>query len=423
MSALTRRRFGAVLAGTLTASGLAWGRRAQAGRNTVLYSGVGPELTRYEVNAAAATLVKRDSVALNSNIQYAWPHPSRRFLYVSSSNGGPAQAGGNHYVAAFRMAPSSGALELHGKPVQLRSRPIHNSVDRLGEYLLIAYNEPSAVSVHRLAPDGTIGEEVPQTHGLDFGVYGHQVRATPANRSVILTTRGNDPTATRPEDPGALKVYGFKNGLLANQESVQPGNGIGFGPRHLDFHPTRPWVYVSVERQNQLHVYELQKDGGLSAAPLFVKDTLTKPDKHVSTAGPIQVHPQGRFVYVANRGGWSSSPDPAAELYQGRPLYDSTDSSIAVFAINPQTGEPNLIQVADSHGAHPRTFTLDPEARILVSASLVPIALRGTDRVTVLPAGLSVFRVGGDGLLDYVRRYDVETGNKTQWWSGLVTPA
>jgi 6-phosphogluconolactonase len=419
---LTRRVFNALFAGTLTAPELSWGYGRAADRNGVLYSGVGRELTRYEINVASATLVRKESVALESNIQYAWRHPSRRFLYVSSSNAGPGHDGGDHCVAAFRIA-ASGVLEAHGEPVPLRWRPIHNSVDRSGDYLLVAYPQPSGLSVHRINSDGTIGEEVRQPEGLDCGVYGHQIRATPSNRSVILVTRGNDPTTTRPEDPGALKVYRFENGVLANQSSIQPGNGRGFGPRHVDFHPTRPWVYVSVERENQLHVYELQTDGGLSPAPLFVKDTLNEPDRRVSTAGPIHVHPSGRFVYVANRGGWSAARNPAAEMYQGLPVYDATDSSIAVFSINSRTGEPNLIQIADSHGAHPRTFSLDLNGRILVLASLVPIALRKGGGVSVLPAGLSVFRTGSDGLLHHVRTYDVETGRATQWWSGLVSLA
>jgi 6-phosphogluconolactonase len=41
----------------------------------------------------------------------------------------------------------------------------------------------------------------------------------------------------------------------------------------------------------------------------------------------------------------------------------------------------------------------------------------------VLPAGLSVFRVGTDGKLDFVRKYDIETGIKSQFWAGMVTLA
>jgi 6-phosphogluconolactonase len=420
---LSRRTFAGLLTSITVPPGLSWSQGRGINRKTVLYSGVGREFSRYEVDLEAATLLKRDTIELKSKVQYAWPHPSRRFLYVSSSNGGLGQISDQHHVAAFRMDPSSGSLQPHGAPITLQWRPIHSSVDNAGQYLLTAYNEPSGLSVHRINDDGTIGGQVRQPDSLDCGIYAHQIRVTPSNRSVILVTRGNDSTATRPEDPGSLKVYGFRNGVLTNKTSVQPGDGLGFGPRHLDFHPTRPWVYVSIERQNQIQVYKLQPDGGLSTTPLFVKDTLPHPDMHVSSAGPIHVHPNGRFVYLTNRGGWSSAPVPAAEMYDGKPVLQSTNSTVAVFSIDPETGDPTLIQTADVHGAHPRTFSFDACARMLVAGSLVPVALRQSGGIRVLPAGLSVFRMGQNGMLDYVRRYDVETGREMQWWSGLVALA
>jgi 6-phosphogluconolactonase len=420
---MDRRTFSALLAGSIAAPGLSsgasWGQGVKG--KTALYSGVGPEFTHYEVDADAATLTKRSTVKLPGGVQYAWPAPSRKFLYVTSSTGGPGQSGNQHHASAFRIDPASGALTPHGEPLNLRWRPVHNSVDLSGEFLLVAYNDPSGLSVHRINADGTIGADVKQPQDLDVGIYGHQIRATPGDRSVIMVTRGNNATAGKPEDPGSLKVYGFKNGVLANMGAVQPGNGLGFGPRHLDFHPTQPWVYVSIERQNKLYVYKLTPDGGLAPQPLFVKDTLPDPGKHVSSAGPIHVHPNGKFVYLTNRGGWTSSPPPGEELFEGKRVFDSHNSSVAVFAIDQASGEPTLIQTADSQGAHPRTFSLDASARMLVAGSLVPVALRDGGRVTVMPAGLSVFRVNqDDGKLEFARKYDLDTGKLTQWWSGMV---
>src|SRR5262249_29259676 len=259
---------------------------------------------------ADAALQKRGTVTLPANVQYAWPHPSKRFLYVVSSSGGPSsrEAGGNKHVAsAFRIDPASGDLSPHGEPQMLPSRPIHASVDRSGDYLLIAYNDPSNVTVHPIKSDGTIGDLVSQPGKIDGGIYGHQVLTTPANQTAIFVTRGNNAAGAKPEDPGAIKVLGFKNGVLTDMASIAPGTGqstgLGFGPRHLDFHPREPWVYMSIERQNKLHVYKLQGDGGLSRAPIFIKDTLADPAhvKPAQGAGPIHVHPNGRFVYVTNR--------------------------------------------------------------------------------------------------------------------------
>src|SRR5256886_11375982 len=166
---------------------------------------------------------------------------------------------------------------------------------------LTAYNDPSNVTVHRINGDGSIGEPISQPDKPDAGIYGHQIRTTPGDQTAILVTRGNNAAGGKPEDPGALKLFGFKRGALTNLASIAPGTGLGFGPRHLDFHPSQPWVYVSIERQNKLYTYKLQS--GLGRDPIFVNDTLADPAnvKPAQGAGPIHVHPNGRFVYLTNR--------------------------------------------------------------------------------------------------------------------------
>ena len=52
-----------------------------------------------------ATLTRRGTVTLPANVHYAWPHASRQYLYVASSDsasgiGGPV--GHSHNVTALR---------------------------------------------------------------------------------------------------------------------------------------------------------------------------------------------------------------------------------------------------------------------------------------------------------------------------------
>jgi 6-phosphogluconolactonase len=409
---IDRRTFATLFAGACAAPGLAWGQDLKG--KTVLYSSIGPALTLWDLDADA--LVKRTTVTLPANIQYAWPHPSRKYFYIVSSNGGPGVLGDKHFANALRIDPASGALTPHGQPQALPSRPIHTSVDHAGQYLLIAYNDPSAVTVHRINADGTIGDAVKQPGKLDTGIYAHQIRAVPSNQMVILVTRGNNAEAGKPEDPGAIKTFGFKDGVLTPLASIAPGNGLGFGPRHLDFHPTQPWVLVSIERQNKLYVYGLDSATGLSREPLFIKDSLSDPQtKFPQGAGPIHVHPNGRFVYQTNR---SSS----LVEFNGQKVFAGGENSVAVYAIDQKTGEPKLIQNIDGHGVQLRTFGIDPSGRMLVAGSVVPIPVREGERVGTLTAGLMVYRIGGDGRLDFVRKYDVEASNQAQqFWSGMVT--
>ena len=41
-------------------------------------------------------------------------------------------------------------------------------------------------------------------------------------------------------------------------------------------------------------------------------------------------------------------------------------------------------------------------------------------QVRTVPACLSVFRIGPDGTLDFVRKYDVDVGDQTMFWMGMV---
>ena len=380
----------------------------------VFYQSIGPELARYDIDVDGAALVRRDSVTTpGANVQYVWPHPSKKFLYVVSSDGGPGTIPGTRHIAtAFRIDPASGALTPHGNIAPLPSRPVHCSVDRSGEYLLTAYNQPSSITVHRIKPDGTLGEQIPPREKLDAGIFAHQALTTPGNRTAIMVTRGNNPESNKPEDPGALKVYGFEDGVLSNLASIQRGDGLGFGPRHFDIHPSQPWLFLSVERQSELHVYKLNDDGTLPRDAVFIKNALADRANHAPTqmAGAIHIHPNGRFVYMTNR-------NSGTEEIGGRKVFKGGENNVAAFSIDPATGEPTLIQNIEAQTVHLRTFAIDPTGRLLIAASILPMAMRDG---STMPAALVVYRIGSDGKLTFARKVDVDTGRFMQFWTGIV---
>jgi 6-phosphogluconolactonase len=93
---LDRRLFSAALGGATIFPAM-----ASAQSTLPFYSSTGPKLTRYVLDANAATLTPAETVTLPSNVQYAWPDPARRFLYVAASNnipGGMSSEVGGHYV-------------------------------------------------------------------------------------------------------------------------------------------------------------------------------------------------------------------------------------------------------------------------------------------------------------------------------------
>ena len=416
---LDRRRFNALLAGTagwiaLGPIGTATAQRQSRG---AVYAGVDARLYRIRRDGNTLTREPRPLI-LPAQVQEAWQHPSGKYFYVASSDARTSTSPvTHHYLNAFHVG-SSGALRPFGGAVQLTHRPIFITVDHGGEYLISAYSAPSGISVHRLNPDGSIGDAIEQEARFDVGFYAHAVRVMPSNRAVLLITRGNEPVpGIRTEDPGALYLYEFENGQLAGKQAVAPNRGVAYRVRHADFHPSGRWVYVDLETQSLLHTYSIRADGTLSEEPLFVSTTLASPStsRGGQTTSSIRMHPtNGRTLYVANRG-------RGTQVFQGeRVAHGDHENTIAVFSIDPQTGEPTLIQTIDTHSIAVRTMALPPDGRTLIVANTSPGRILTNGRSETVPAALTLYDVKEDGRLTFKSKLDVETRGETMFWCGVV---
>jgi 6-phosphogluconolactonase (cycloisomerase 2 family) len=372
-------------------------------------------MTTHAVDVDVLTLTPGSTIAAPEPVQYAWAHPRLPLLYVAFSNRGTSPQYDRHGIVAYQVDRVTGALSPFGDPVELASRPIHITTSPDAGFLLVAYNMPSAITVHQLGEDGALGREVRQASPVDAGIYAHQVRVAPSGRLVVLSTRGNDAVSGGAGDPGALKVFGFQDGQLSTLASVAEGDGLGFGPRHVDFHPREPWMYVSMERSNQLLIYRVEETG-IGATPAFICDTVLQHARRMAPIqflGPIHLHPDGQHVYLVNRS--DSTRD-----FRGGKVHDEGENSVACFTLDPASGEPKLIQTIDIQGFHGRTFAIHPGGRMLVTAAVAPMAVQQGDHVRIVPAGLTVFAVAPDGTLRFARKYNIDTNGRPVFWCGMV---
>jgi 6-phosphogluconolactonase len=395
--------------GTAVSPGAA--RSAMASRPVVRHASIGSTLQALasEDGGRRVTPVG-DAVTVPEQVQFGWSNPVRDVLYVGCSDNATTKKD-RHFLSAFKVA-RSGALSPHGQPVQLASRPIHLTTDHKGEHLLVAHNPPWGVSVHRLAKDGLIGEAVVQRAELGIGVYPHQIRVLPSDRGVLLSTRGIDASDKRPEYPGALQVFSFRDGQLAKVQSVAPGAGLGFRPRHADFHPNARWTYVVLESQNTLHTYGLSGDR-LTDAPLFISSTLDTalPPKRGQMAATVRVHPNGKRLYVANRG-------VGLEDFEGKRVGNGGENTIAVFSIDPTNGEPRPMQRIDIRGVNPRAMDISQDGTWLAAGDYQPALVRQGEGLQTLTAGVSLFRIMTDGRLEFAAKQDIDVGPDSVFWVG-----
>jgi 6-phosphogluconolactonase len=174
--------------------------------------------------------------------------------------------------------------------------------------------------------------------GRQEGAHAHCVIPHPTNRFMFAADLGAD----------RVLVYRFdeENNSLQHMDQSDAAMPPGSGPRHLAFHPTMPFVFVANELDSTVAVLRCDPDtGALSLA----RTASTLPARWSGTNFPADVHvaPDGRMLYVSNRG----------------------HNSIAVFSIAPRTAALAQVQVISTGGDWPRNFTLDPTGRWLLAAN------------------------------------------------------
>jgi 6-phosphogluconolactonase len=120
----------------------------------------------------------------------------------------------------------------------------------------------------------------------------------------------------------------------------------GGGPRHLAFHPNGRFVFVCNEMAMTVTAFSYDADKGM-LTPGATVPTLPAADRQqagLSTA-EIAVHPNGRFIYVSNRG-HDTIAVFSCEAETGRLdptgrwclIAHQDSNSVAVFAVDAVTG-------------------------------------------------------------------------------------
>ena len=265
--------------------------------------------------------------------------PDRKFLYAI--HGSPAQAIGFRVEAATgKLIPLPSASSANvANPV---NPPSHLAVDATGRTLLAANYRDGFVASIPIHHDGTLGDariirhEGKGTHPTrQEKPHVHSVTISPDNRFVIVADLGLDRVFTYALDPAIAS--------LTPATPPYATTAPGAGPRHFKFSRDGRQGYVINELNSTITVFDYDARTGALAAKQSIS-TLPPEFKEPNITAEIRVHPNGRFVYGSNRG----------------------HDSIAVFAVQVETGELTLVGIVKTGGRTPRNFALSPNGKWLV---------------------------------------------------------
>jgi 6-phosphogluconolactonase len=248
-------------------------------------------------------------------------------------------------VGAFAIAAETGALTRLNQQPSEGSAPCYVSLDKSGRAVLIANYDSGSVALLPLETGGALARATSVVKHEGSGPvadrqgqpHAHCIMTDPSNRFALAA------------DLGADRVFVYR--LDHDEKSLRRNVGgdavmrAGAGPRHLAFHPTRPFVFVANELDSTVATLRFDAERG---ALQVLETRSTLPAGWTGTNFPADLHvaPSGRTLYVSNRG----------------------HNSIAVCSIA-GSGTLALDQVVATDGDWPRNFSLDPTGRWLLVAN------------------------------------------------------
>lgn len=218
--------------------------------------------------------------------------------------------------------------------------PCHISYDAVNDCFYLANYHAGALSVvqekeGKLEETERIYHSGSSVHPNQDKSHIHFAQVTPCGKYVLVCDLGTD----------EIYTYEIHRGdTVTLTEASRHKTPLGFGPRHLTYHPSKPIIYVLGELSNEVLVLSVNTDNGEFTRMQKIP-TIPADFTEFSAGAAIRITEDGRFLYVSNRG----------------------YNSIAVYQVL-ASGELKLVEITPSAGDFPRDFDLSPEEDFLVVA-------------------------------------------------------
>jgi len=241
-------------------------------------------------------------------------------------------------VSAFSLNQANGTLSFVNMQPTNGQDTTHLSVQPSGPYLFAASYTSGNFQGFRINSDGSIGDMTDNFQDVGNGTGPNPARQEGPHAHQILTDLdGNHVFGV---DLGADKVNVWNldpsTGVLNPNTVPFAGIASGSGPRHMAYHPDRQHAYVLSELVSSVTVFTYDP---VRAAFIWQQTISALPPDFTgtNTAAEIRVHPSGRFLYTTNRG----------------------HDSVAMFEIEPETGDLEVIGWESTRGERPRGLNKD----------------------------------------------------------------
>lgn len=298
----------------------------------------------YKFNSANGDHSLIDSAKI-ANPSFLAVSPNQKFVYAVSEEANAKENGGS--VAAFSFNNITGSLTQLNKQSSNGNNPCYVTVDKTGKWVITGNYSSGTLTVLPVLKNGS----------LDSFVYSIKHTGQSANKErqnsphVHATVLSPDNKFLFVPDLGIDKLMNYhfnkKTGALKENTPAIVQTKPGSGPRHFVFHPNKKFAYLVEELTGSVSGFSYDaKSGKLT----LLQNISTLPPAFLGYAGSADIHvsPDGKFLYVSNRG---------------------ESNTIAIFLIDKKTGRLTSIGHQSTMGKTPRNFNFDPSGNFLLVAN------------------------------------------------------
>jgi 6-phosphogluconolactonase len=254
-------------------------------------------------------------------------------------------------LVVYALDALSGRLAEIGRQATLGDSPCHVALDRSRRFALVSNFGMGAGSIARaqslaILPvndrSGLSPAVASVAHTRSSGIsphqdapHGHCAITSADNRFLFATNYGGDQVLAYPFDPNS--------GTLGDAASICEAPE-GSGPRTIVLAPDGATAFVSCELSSSIATLDIDRASG-QLSILGMAATLPHGSAGENYPAETRLGPDGRFLYVSNRG----------------------HDSISVFAVEDKS--IHLVAVHSSGGSWPRCFDISADGRRMVVAN------------------------------------------------------
>ncbi len=278
-----------------------------------------------------------------SNPSFITVSPNKKYVYAVNENADKNLKGGE--VSSFAFNQKNGTLNFLNKQSSQGNHPCYITIDSKGKWVIAGNYSSGNFAILPVDKNGLLGNATQVIQHVGKGPdstrqkspHVHATVLSKNNKKLFVTDLGTD----------KLMSYDFNLKTGNVNPSIQPfvSTEPGSGPRHIDISNNGKYIYLLKEMTGSLSVFSNTKN-----ELKLVQTISTLPVGYTGAAGSADIHisPDGKFLYASNR---------------------AASNTVAIFQINQNNGQVNLIGHQSTLGLTPRNFNFDPSGKFLLVAN------------------------------------------------------